>query len=453
MSAITSVLLLLLLISGLAVAMEPGVRLAVTNKGLVYAEQVAGAELRSRLQTLSFPDQSGSEGSKSWSITNIRKDGISGPDAHISLNPVAGGITLGISNFGISFYADWNIKYRIIFRFSSSGSLDFSISGASVTLVAGLGEKNGRPTVFAKSCSCNAGDIGIKFHGGIVAWILNIFRATIRGKIRDKLQNEVCQIVTEQVNTRADQELSRMKVNLEIAKQFILDYSLTSAPIVTGNYVEVATKGTVYWKDNRQESPFMPDLLPPLSEFSKMLYVDVTEYSVDTLAYVAHTNGFLKYAITVDNLKDHYPNSKLELRISSSRAPSVRFESTKLTIAAAARVEVAAHTPDGVVTPLLLKVSVSVTVEPSVVNGNLTGSITAYNFHNAVIHSDIGEIDEEELDKLIRRAIDEVVIPGLNEYCKQGIPLPVTGIFRLYNAKVNLQKGYMQIATDVEYLK
>ncbi|CAG5116460.1 unnamed protein product [Candidula unifasciata] len=438
MSAITSVFLFLLT-SSLAYAAGPGVKLAVTNNGLVFASQVAGAELRSKLQTLNIPDQSGSEGSKSWSLKNIHINGITGPDAHISLNPEASGITLGISNFGINLYADWSAKYRIIFKISSSGSVDFSISGASITLVAGLGEKNGRPSVFAKSCSCNLGDIGIKFHGGLAALILNMFKGAVRNKVRSLLQDKVSS--------------TTIHLNVEIAKKFILDYSLTSAPTVTGNYIEVATKGTVYWKDNRQESPYTPAVLPDLSDFSNMLYLDVTEYSANTFAYVAHVNGFLKYAITVDNLKDHYPDSKLELRINSSSAPSVKFESHKLTIAAAATVEVAAHTPDGVVTPLLLKVSVSVTVDPSVVNGNLTGSVTGYTFNIAVIKSDIGEINEADLNKLIREAIDEVVIPGLNEYCKQGIPLPVTGIFRLYNAKLNLQPGYLQIATDVEYLK
>ncbi|CAG5116458.1 unnamed protein product, partial [Candidula unifasciata] len=137
-------------------------------------------------------------------------------------------------------------------------------------------------------------------------------------------------------------------------------------------------------------------------------------------------------------MNDQYPNSTLEFRISSSSAPSVQLERQNMTIAAAANVEVVVRTFDKAVTLLSMTVSLSITVQPSIVNGNLIGSLADYIFNVDVIRSDISEINEQDLNKLIREAIDQVVIPGLNEFFKKGIALPVTGIFRLYNTKLNL---------------
>ncbi|CAG5116457.1 unnamed protein product, partial [Candidula unifasciata] len=383
-------MLLLLTALSFAFAAKPGGKLAVTYKGLQYANQVAGTELKRKLRTVSIPGQSGSEGPATWSVHAIQITGMYGPNTNIWLNPGAGGVTLRVDNFGLSVHADWSGSYQFIFRFSAGGSVDMSVSGVSVTLVAGLGEKNGRPSVYAKSCRCNIGDVDLRFYGGLGALILNIMKGTLRDRIKNTLQDNICDIVNKQVNTKIDEELGKMKVNVEIAKRFILDYSLIRAPTVTNDYIEVATKGTVYWKDNRQESPYTPAELPALSEFSNMLYLDVTEYSANTFAYVAHVNGFLEYNITVDNLpaeasylldptgklNDHYPNSKLELRVSSASAPIVKFENQSVTIAAVGNVEVVVNTQDEVVTPLSLKVSVSVTADPSVVNGYLTGNIT-----------------------------------------------------------------------------
>ncbi|CAG5116459.1 unnamed protein product, partial [Candidula unifasciata] len=237
----------------------------------------------------------------------VHVKGITGLDTHISLNPGAGGVTLDGSNLGINVHADWRVSYKILFRISASGSVDLSASGASVTLVAGLGENNHHPSVFAKSCSCSIPDIGLQFHGGLAASLLNIFKKTVRREIRKVLQDIVssetiylsgspCSL---EVN-RGGEAQSMFNLSVTIADRFLLDYSLIRAPTVTDNYIEVATKGTVYWKD-KQESPLTPAVLPALSEFSNMLYVDVSEYTANTLAYVAHVSGYLRHNITVEN--------------------------------------------------------------------------------------------------------------------------------------------------------
>ncbi|BFZ13339.1 hypothetical protein BsWGS_16378 [Bradybaena similaris] len=460
-------MLILLFSMGWALSLEPGVKIAVTNKGLEYASQVAGAALRSKLQAVTIPDQSGSEGSKSLSVSNIRIKSITGPDTHVSLNPGAGGVTLALSNFGIHLHADWRAKKRIIFKLSIRGSVELTVSGASVTVVAALGEKNGRPSVTGKSCSCRIDDVGLKLRGGLAAFILNLFKGVIRKKIRNTLQVKVCEAVMEQVNTRANAELARMKVSGEIARRFTVDYSLTRPPTITDNHIEVASRGLVYWKDNRQLSPFRPAALPALTDFSNMLYLYVTEYSANTLAYVAHVNGLLKYNFTLDSLsidgsdlqnnveqlKVINPHSKLELRISSSSAPSVKFENQKMTTAAAANVDVVVHTNNQAVTPLGLRVNLSLTVQPSIVDEKLIAIIASYTFHTEVIKSDIGHINGQDFNALIRKEMDAVVIPELNDLMEEGVELPTTGTFHLFNTKLNLQPGYLQVATDLEYLR
>lgn len=395
--SVVRLLLLLLTTNVMATsAVNSGVKMRLTSKGITYASSIAEAAIKAELQSLHIPDQSGQDGHLSWSLTNIQTQSVNSPSSQITLDPQQEGLTWVLSNFGISLKADWHAKYKKAWiKVSDHGSVSVGLHDVSLTLTAGFGQKDERPSIYSKSCSASIGDVSIDFHGG-TAVIWNLFKGILERKFRDLLQTRICEIVVKLVNEDANQALSKMKVYIQIDNCFLLDYGLVAAPVITSTYLEVLNKGEFYWAADKQECPFSPDAIPPWSEDDSMLYVWLTEYAAKTFAYVAHNHGYLRYNLTNKNLPGdqagylnttcskmcigkvipqiakEYPDSWVELQIKSTAVPTIQITTENITSSAWADIDLVAHTPDGSTHYLLtLNVSLSLTVQASIADEKL----------------------------------------------------------------------------------
>ncbi|GFO20660.1 bactericidal permeability increasing protein [Plakobranchus ocellatus] len=471
------VLLCLLVFTGLCGATNPGVKVRVTKNGVNYANQVAHQKIVQQLQTLSIPDQSGKDGHISYTLTNIRVQGVTPPASSISLVPDKGGITWALSNFGIAIHADWRVKYKKAWiHISDSGSVDVSLSGVNLVETASFGiDKTGRPSIASSGCSDSIGGVDVHFHGGS-AFILNLFRHTVENKIKDMLQPKICDEVVQVINNDAAKSLATMDVTVEIAKRFLLDYRLVAAPAITTDYFEILDKGEVFWEADVKESPFSPSPIPALADNSRMVYIWVTEYTPNTFFYQAQTHGYLKYNVTKDDLPDDqssylnttcpfkcigtiipqigklYPNSTVELRLHSQALPKATASNKTLTAALSTIMDLYAHTPDRKV-PFLatLNVNVSLTLKPSIKDEKLNAVISDHSFKLSVLKSAIGQLNPTLLNIVLGGVMDFVVIPKLNKIAAKGVQLPMVGGVQFNNTELILQEGNLLIGTDLQY--
>uniref|UniRef100_A0A0B7A8B8 Lipid-binding serum glycoprotein N-terminal domain-containing protein n=1 Tax=Arion vulgaris TaxID=1028688 RepID=A0A0B7A8B8_9EUPU len=174
--------LLLLLFSAMAFATSPGVKMRLSKLGLSYANTLAEASVKADLQTLKIQDQSGEQKHLAWNLKNIQTLSVSGPTSLLSLDPQQNGLTWTLSNFGISLKADWHAKYKQGWvKISDGGRVSVILNDVSLTVTVGFGQKNERPTIFSKSCSCNIGDVHVDFHGG-AAIVYNIFKGILEAE-------------------------------------------------------------------------------------------------------------------------------------------------------------------------------------------------------------------------------------------------------------------------------
>jgi hypothetical protein len=465
MSAAGLVIWSLLLVSAaLTVALEPGVKMVVTTNGINYARTVAEAAIRNKLRDLSLPDKEDSEKRFKWSLSNIRTGGITGPNMNIAFSPSDNGLALSLSNFGADLSGDWRVSYKILFTIRAHGSAQVSLSGVSLSVAIALGETNGRPSISARSCSCSVGNIGVSIHGGLAGFIANLFKETLERKARDIFQSKVCDFVNEEINKVSTNELTKLKVNVDFARRFALDYSLVAPPVVRASYLEIKSKGEVYWKDNRQVSPYSPNVIPAPSDFSKMFSLWVTDYTVNTLLYAAHTNGYLRYnrsiseipgsALSLQKVASEFgvtiPVSAVQVRINSASPPRLVLVNGNLTVALSANVELVAQEPNKAPAVLSLNMNVSVTVQPALSQEKLVASIAGYSLDFNIQRSDFGAINQTQLNVLLREAIDFMIIPGVNEYGNAGIDLPVTGAVKFRNTKLDVMSGALLVSADVE---
>lgn len=474
-SLVLTTLFLLAVTVSQVFATNPGLQMKITQNGLNYANTVAQAALAQGLQSLRIPDQSGSSGHISWSLSNIQNKGVTVPTSSINLNPGLNGLTWSLSNLGINLKADWRVKYKQGWvKISDSGSVDLSVSQISLSVTIGIGaDQASRPSISTKSCSANIGHVSIDFHGG-TAFIWNLFKGPLEDKVRGLLLGQICTVVTNKINVDGEAALAKMKVSVEIDHRFLLDYGLLEPVTFTADYLQSRHRGEVYWKDDKRESPFSPDPIPYLSDVSNMLYLWLTEYTAKTFAYTAQQHGFLTYNLTqkdlppdtlntscnlpkcigflIPQLRTLYPNSSVEIRINSNQTPQLTLATSGLTLMLFADLTLYAHTSNGSIPYLLtLNMSLSLTGQISIANEKVVGNITNYSIKIGVIKSAIGDVSATSLNFVLNVALKTFVIPKFNEMAQTGFALPLSGDIKLKNSKLTLLNGVLLISTDLQY--
>ncbi len=86
---------------------------------------------------------------------------------------------------------------------------------------------------------------------------------------------------------------------LSIRKTGVLDYSMLADPIFATGYVDSYHKGEIYMFGSHQEAPFHPDTLPEAFNTSKMAYIWVSDYLMNTAGYALQNQGILNYYLTL----------------------------------------------------------------------------------------------------------------------------------------------------------
>ncbi|KAK3743634.1 hypothetical protein RRG08_030757 [Elysia crispata] len=470
-------LLFILVAVGQCTSVNPGVKVRVTKSGIEYANKVAYAEIIHQIKTLSIPDQSGQDGHISYTLTNIKVTGVSPPTSSISLVPKKDGVSWALTKLGISIHADWRVKYKEgIVHISTSGSVDASVSGMNLVETASFSiDKSGRPSIASRGCSDSIGSVSVSFHGG-TAFIINLFRHTIEGKVKEILQPKVCDEVVEVVNKNAERALASIAVTIEVAKQFLVDYRLVAPPNITDEYFELFDKGEVFWKANLTEAPFSPMPIQAWTNNSRHVYIWGTEYTPNTFLYQAHTHGYLKYNVTKKDLPasdasylnttcklkcigsiippigKKYPNSTVELGLQTTAVPKAIVTNKTLTVELRTLVTMWARTPNNTLTFLAsLAVNLSLTLQPSIKNEKLIGVITDHSFKLTVVKSSVGELYPSLYNAVIDGILTIVVIPKLNDIAAKGAQLPLIDGVQFNNTILLLQQGNLLIGTDLIY--
>ncbi|XP_059147774.1 bactericidal permeability-increasing protein-like isoform X2 [Physella acuta] len=458
-------------------SLEPGAKLRLTKAGVIYANTVAQTALGKQLQTLKIDDQSGSSGDVSYRLTNIQTRHVAVPSSSMTLNPDLDGLSWSLSGFGLSLTADWWAKYNGIIPISDSGSVDIGISSVSLSVTVGLGvDASSRPMLVTKSCGSSIGDVSLDFHGGS-AWIYNIFKDILAGMVKDALNGQICTLVTKAINVDAEAQLAKMNVYIEIDNRFLLDYGLIAPVTFTADYMESLHKGEVYWITDKKESPLTPERIPPWGDYSRMLYLWVTEYTANTMAQVAQDHGYLQYNLTAKDLpadskyilnttctgmcigtlipqiRAKYPNSVVEIHGKSSSTPLANILDSGLNLGLLGDLVLYARTPDGNLAYLLtLAMKLSLNGTAFIDSEKVKGNITAYSFKVSVIDSAVGDVSEFALNLLLNAALKLSVIPSFNKMAENGFELPITGDIRFQSSKITFLDGVLLVSTDVQYI-
>jgi len=458
-------------------ATNPGIRLRITDKGLQYVDSIAVQVLNEKVKTATIPDISGDAdtplGHVSYSLSSIHFNSFSIPSSTFKTDPGVG-LQLQISDASASLSGNWHYRKDHWPHVSGGDSFDLDVSGLAATVKTKLGvDSTGHPTIAAAGCSSSIGSVKIHFHGG-ASWLYNLFDSYVDKKIKQILQDKLCQEISDLINNNAEKALSTFPVQKQIDKYAVINYSLVSNPNFTESYADVFIKGEFLSATSPKEAPFSPTPLPPESESDKMAYLWMTDYVVNTAGLVFQQAGALNETITPSMLPPNfsyplntntfkliipqlyrlYPNRPMKLVAVSTERPQILTSSAGVKLSISGQVECDVQLENGsFVYTFTMGVNISALAKVTVKENNITGHVDTVKINVHLIKSAIGDIsiDMKLLQIFLDAFADKLILKQLNQIAAQGFPLPVVDGIQLINAEVMPGQNFNLIATDVKY--
>ncbi|XP_061179712.1 lipopolysaccharide-binding protein-like [Saccostrea echinata] len=455
----------------------PGLKTRITDKALDYATNVALDILTKQVTGQPIPDQHGSTGDVKFDITGIKVNEFIKPSSRVSMIQNVG-LSWSTSGTKLALHGDFHYKYKKgIIKISDSGSFDLNSRDIAFQLKIEIGVDNsGRPTMKSVGCSCSVGSADIKFHGG-AAWIYNLFSGMLEGKLKDMIaggNGVLCKQINNLVNVNGMESLKKLPVTVQIAKQFLLDYTLLAKPAFSSTFMETYHKGEVYWSANPREAPFPVPPLLKSNDTSRMMYLWMSDFLFNSMSYNAYKYDKLQYNVTNKDLPsgvlnttcpkttcigkfikvigEKFPNTTVMLYMKSTTMPNMTVRNGSTMVETSGDILFFAQQSDGKYTYFLtLSASMTTTISLMIQNGKIYAKVPDLPIQVKVKDSKIGALSAQGLNFIIKGVVSIFVQPKLNELGSKGFPLPIIDSVHFVNTELALGKDTLLIATDLKY--
>merc|ERR1719193_2147752 len=291
---------------------KPGIQMRITKKGFDYGMQTAMTRVRREITNMRM-DQHGRAGKVEYWLSNFRVRNVQFP--HTVLRPISN-VGVEVNLKGISLNGGGHLRYSYhtgIFGFKVNGAVGFSISLGSVqtyTQVVFGKDGRGRPTIALRQCWSDIKTVDVSFHGGgILGWIMNLFRHHISNMVKGILRPFICQQVRARVINGAQQSLRGFPVTQRVDQTVALDYRSVAQPKYTNDYMDLFFKGQFKCSSKQSPSSLVPNSFPVNGDHAKMLYIWVSDYALNTAGEAYQNSGLLK--LSIESWKVKIPDSRL----------------------------------------------------------------------------------------------------------------------------------------------
>ncbi|KAH9507643.1 hypothetical protein Btru_053318 [Bulinus truncatus] len=402
--------------------------------------------LSNLLQNLRIPDLSGETNNLEYTLKNIQNSDVINLDSNIELNPEETGVTITVKDLNIDLYTEYDATYRVLYiPIHLNGAVTARLSDFSLIVTLGLGvDPKSHPDIWTKDCQASIGKLRLDFKDS--KW-LNLIGGFFEDEVKQAVLDLICPRIEQVVNTSVEAKLSQLQLTTEMADKFIFDYSFLEPVVVTSQYLQCSNKGEFFWKtDTKTESPFSPAPMPDDVDNSKMVYLWISEYTAQTLAYVAHIHDFLQYKLTKNllpkkwaglldtscngtfcagsvfpQLAQKFPNSELQILIKSSKVPEVQI-TDQLSVTGSCNVDISAVVPGGSSTTFLaVQTTLSLVGNVIISNDTIYGDVNNFSLKVDNMTTTLEDIQQNWINEILNEGLNMFIIPQLKGCCCFGV--------------------------------
>ncbi|XP_043842819.1 bactericidal permeability-increasing protein-like isoform X2 [Dromiciops gliroides] len=453
-------------------AVTPGIKAKMTLKGLDYGKQVGAEFLKSALLRLPIPDFKGSRavpvvGHVKYTVTGLQVDTINLGESLVAFAP-SSRLKLSMGPAEAQLNGHWSVKASLI---HDSGTLKLSVGDMMLAVLVEVGwDGAGRLVVSPAGCSCHIGHFGVTFHGGS-SWLFKIFAGALEDSIRRELGSKLCEEIGNAVGA-LERVLQTIPESSHISPIADLNYSLVAAPLITNQSIELDLKGEFYTQAGRKETPVPPTPFSLWEQNDFMLLLGVSDFVANSAALVYYEAEALSWNLTqskipktfpihlntesfkgfVPVLQKQFPDTPMALKIFARLPPSLQTQPGTLQFLLPGAVQ-AFVLPNGTsaVPVFLLHADTKASAQVFTSGKKIGASLKLTNFSLTLAHSDVGPFPVDKLETLLNIALKSAIVPRINRKLKEGFPLPTLHKTSFQDTLISIQKGFLVIATDVQY--
>ncbi|XP_030069065.1 BPI fold-containing family C protein-like [Microcaecilia unicolor] len=455
-----------LFVSGLTLShcVNPGMKLMISQKGLDFAHEVAKNFLESQVQALSIPNISGKEdiqGELKYEITNIKVEDYKIIDSSLTFVPDVG-IQMAIKNSKATILSNWNVEHWTI---KAKEKTTLELSEASFIMAFKISKNDtGSPLLSLNSCQSDIKKVEIKLNGPLKLIQKKYGDEKIKDVILKLLNSQICTALAEESKKWAVY-VNALPVQHKIDDHVQIDYRLVNSPVFTNKYADVDVKGTFYAINNRTEPALAPAPFTLPDSSDSMLYVGISEYTLNSLAQAYFDDQALHLAFThkqldhivkeLDGVTVNLPEARGRLR--ATKAPVFTLKPKNMTVELAGQIELVtkenkkpAHSE--ITVNITSSISADVSISESNSRLNVTGSLTLNSITLHVVSEDKTKASKfAELEKSVKNFIEKHLVPTLDGKLKRGVTIPSVPFIKLVNPISHTNEKFFQLNTDIAY--
>ena len=476
-----------------------GAQIRVTSKGLQYGASIGMKVLKRELNKVKIPNLGDKKdivlGHIHWAARGLHIKNVHIPK--YSLRPVSGGklrasvsgvtvgagghISGGVTPKGVTvcvpFPCGWKIcNHCHTVRPPGIGigtGVNINARSNSFSIEFTVGVNKGKPTIRAGNCHARAPSIGVSMTNGLLDVIYKAIAPVLMNLVRPIIEKSICGVAVAAINGGLNSFFSFFPTSLPIDRHTLINYALRQVS-GTNNYFDMILRGEFQSLRNPKPSNLPMTLFPPSSSSHKMVYVWVSDFTLNTFGKVYHDAGLFNIVFdkTVPdilkpiqvlmntntlapffpNLTQSYPDRPMEFRLSAEKAPTFHFQpgSASANLHAAAFFDVIKE--DGTKLPAFwIKVKVDASGKVSLSKGatKLHAEIIGVKFTAEVGGYTLGKFNLP-LDGPEVKGIVDGLVGFANPALKRGLPLPRLPGIRLKNEKLSFVKNAARVEADVE---
>jgi len=461
---------------GEANAVARGAQIRLTKSGLQYMADIGVKALQQKINNLHIPNLSGGGHHFTWDASNVIVHSLTvGAHSFIPLPNV--GVKLSVRGVKIPVSLHAHAKYRYHFvKISSHTDVDASANGVSLDISLKVtASGSGKPHVAAVGCSGGVADLGLHFHGGH-AWLWKLVQGPLKSYLRGKLSGSICGAVTKAINSNVNKYLDMFPTRMNIKSYAYVDYSL-SQPSFTKDYMDFFVRGEILNFKHPVHSKLHPPQFQTTSSANKMVYIWLTDYTLNTAAEVFHNAKLLTRVIKVGDkipsgvkpflntrfikgfipqLYNKYPDRPIRISLETFQAPTFQLRPGQASASLYVRAGINVELKDkSLVSVFHLDLSVSgkgtASIKKIGSSYNVAGNINAFTFKIAVGGSIIGKVNLPVNNPSIQALVKGLVVEQANPYLNNGFSLPQSSKFQLTSPALTIVQSAIRVDSNVVY--
>ncbi|KAK0420300.1 hypothetical protein QR680_014607 [Steinernema hermaphroditum] len=327
-------------------------------------------------------------------------------------------------------------------------------------------------------CVAQVMKMDIEIGGGVIPWLVNLFRGPLSTTIRRVIREQFCVTTRTVLLQEANAALLELPTHFSLGKGLFMDYGLLSDPYSTPTYVQGNAYIDVMIGNRTCDLPVVPFKKEEIQN-DRMVNVWVSETIPNCLFDSAHAEKLIHFAVNRNmtpelntllktschfwevclghffpDLSQKYPNHYLDLIFRSKTAPWMNVSSDGVELESEFVVDLHispfSENPDVLAE---LELYANLTVVPSVLNNRLIGNVTDDQIDLFQVYSKIGDFSPRILS-IIKAILRPLIKLSASTVLRVGIPIPTIDNITISgdDARIVLMDSAVRVDTNLEYV-